>query len=73
MVVVVAIIRVNGPTSDQQGLELNTVMLGFLYHDKGEEDDDEDDDGDDDGECFGEGQGLGAGAVSCHFNLLLSS
>ena len=69
MVVVVAIIRVNGPTSDQQGLELNTVMLGFLYHDKGEEDDD----GNDDGECFGEGQGLGAGAVSCHFNLLLSS
>ena len=53
MVVVVAIIRVNGPTSDQQGLQLNTVMLGFLYHDKGEEDDD----GNDDGECFGEGQG----------------
>ena len=69
MVVVVAIIRVNGPTSDQQGLQLNTVMLGFLYQDQGEEDDD----GDDDGECFGEGQGLGAGAVSCHFNLLLSS
>ena len=73
MVVVVAIIRVNGPTSDQQGLELNTVMLGFLYQDQGEEDDDgkdeEDDDGDDDGECFGEGQGLCAGAVSCHFNL----
>ena len=65
MVVVVAIIRVNGPTSDQQGLELNTVMLGFLYQDQGEEDDD----GDDDGECFGEGQGLCAGAVSCHFNL----
>ena len=61
MVVVVAIIRVNGPTSDQQGLELNTVMLGFLYQDQGEEDDD--------GECFGEGQGLCAGAVSCHFNL----
>ena len=63
MVVVVAIIRVNGPTSDQQGLELNTVMLGFLYQDQGEEDDDGDDDQDqgeedDDGECFGEGQGL---------------
>ena len=41
MVVVAAIIRVNGPTSDQQGLALNTVMLGFLYQDKGEEDDDE--------------------------------
>ena len=60
MVVVVAIIRVNGPTSDQQGLELNTVMLGFLYQDQGEEDDD----GGDDGECFGEGQGLD-GCGSC--------
>ena len=74
MVVVAAIIRVNGPTSDQQGLALNTVMLGFLYQDKGEEDDDEElgeeDDGEQDGECFGEGQGL-AGAVSCHLNLQL--
>ena len=42
---VVAIIRVNGPTSDQQGPELNTVVLGFLYQDKGEEDDDEEQDG----------------------------
>ena len=47
---VVAIIRVNGPTSDQQGLALNTVMLGFLYQDKGEEDDDEEQDDEDLGE-----------------------
>ena len=37
----VAIIRVNGPTSDQQGPVLNTVMLGFLCQDGGGEDDDD--------------------------------
>ena len=41
VVVLVAIIRVNGPASDQQGPVLNTVMLGFLCQDGGEEDDDE--------------------------------
>ena len=39
--VVVAIIRVNGATSDQQELALNTVIVGFLCEDEGEEEDED--------------------------------
>ena len=45
---VVAIIRVNGATSDQQGLALNTVIVRFLCEDKGEGDEDEEQEDDDD-------------------------
>ena len=41
---VVAIIRVNGATSDQQGLARNTVIVRFLCEDKGEEDEEKEDD-----------------------------